>query len=410
MIHEEDVMERFTDAANRREALLDEIDRGVPRPDPDALLIVGRFPGFRALDRLAMLLRYPHVRDLRRTTQADVEMTIGRLLRRSKWNPDHLLRTVEIDRKWMTAGPDRRVLWIGDSSYPTQLRRVYDVPPILYIRGTVPADEPLLVAPSVAVVGTRRPDRDGLEAAYTLGRDLAGNGVSVVSGLARGIDAAAHRGVVSLGDGAPAVVVLGSGVDTIYPSEHRDLAVDILNTGGVIVSEYPPGRPPAKYQFPARNRIIVGLSDSTVLVQAPERSGALISAELAQDIGLDVMVHAVGSRWTGGAALLESGATLVAGAAEILTAHPRLIRSASTDSGRSRRNRSGVTGRRRTQKDILAAFGPEEEPASLEEWRDFLRAEQPDDDETVGQTDTTEFGVNGPVGAGIDENYEERAE
>ncbi|MDA3950866.1 MAG: DNA-processing protein DprA [Spirochaeta sp.] len=401
-------MERFADAANRRETLLDAIDRGAPRPDLDALLMVGRFPGFRALDRLAMLLRYPRLEDLCAATPTDVEMTIGRLLRKSQWEPDRLLRAVEVERKWMTAGPDRRVLWIGDSAYPPQLRRVYDMPAILYVRGTVPEGEPLLIAPTIAVVGTRRPDQDGLVAAYTLGRELAGNGVSVVSGLARGIDAAAHRGVVAERAGAPPVVVLGSGVDTIYPSEHRDLAVDILNAGGVIVSEYPPGRAPSKYQFPARNRIIVGLSHATVLVQAPERSGALISAELAQDIGHDVMVHAAGSGWTGGAALLDSGATLVQGAAEILAAHPDLLRTSTANSRRCRSKHPGM-GTGDTHKDILAAFGPVEEPKSLSEWWGFLRGEGTEDDDGAAREEATFSGVAGSAND-TDEIQEERAE
>ena len=394
---DEGVMERFTDAANRREALLDQVDRGVPRPDLDALLIVGRFPGFRALDRLAMLLQYPRATDLCAASPTDVEMTIGRLLRKSRWEPERLQRAIEIDHQWMSYGDDRKIIWVGDSEYPMQLRRVYDMPAILYVRGSVPEGDALTVAPTVAAVGTRRPDRDGLVAAYNLGRELAGCGVSVVSGLARGIDAAVHRGVVAERNGAPPIVVLGSGVDTIYPSEHRDLAVDILRAGGAIVSEYPPGRSPAKHQFPARNRIIVGLSSATVLLQAPERSGALISAELAQDLGHDVMVHAVGAGWTGGAALLESGATRIESAADVIAAHPGVLQTSPGVTHRRRTESPGADRSYDPRSDLLAAFGPQHEPASLSEMRKMLRGEadqQVDPSDPVssfdGMTETTE--------------------
>jgi DNA processing protein len=168
-------------------------------------------------------------------------------------------------------------------------------------------------------VGTRRPSPAAAAAAYSLGKEFGLSGVPVVSGLALGIDALAHRGNIEAG--APAVAVLGCGPDQMYPLSNRDLARRILSGGGALVSEYPPGTGVRKWNFPARNRIISGLSRLVVIVEAPESSGALITASFALEQGRDLVVARAGvssSRGQGTARLAEDGAGVIGSAAEIL--------------------------------------------------------------------------------------------
>jgi DNA processing protein len=166
-----------------------------------------------------------------------------------------------------------------------------------------------------AMVGTRRPRGAALRAAFEIGRDLGRLGVSVVSGLALGIDAASHRG--NLEGGAGTYAVLGSGADEIYPASNRPLARRILETGGGILSEYPPGTAPRKWHFPARNRIISALARGTLIVEAPAKSGALITARFALEQGRDLWVAAAGLASEGAARLAEDGAGIVYSAADI---------------------------------------------------------------------------------------------
>jgi DNA processing protein len=170
----------------------------------------------------------------------------------------------------------------------------------------------------VAVVGARVCSAYGGQVGRSLGRELAGAGLVVVSGLARGIDGAAHRGAVEAGGFT--VAVLGCGIDRDYPASHRDLARGIAESG-LIVSEYAPGVEPAPWRFPARNRIIAGLAGATVVVEARERSGALITADLALEEGRDVLAvpgEITSSLSKGTNALLRSGATPLTSAADVL--------------------------------------------------------------------------------------------
>lgn len=172
-----------------------------------------------------------------------------------------------------------RTLRRSDADYPSRLSRLPDPPDPLYVRGDLPD------VPAVAVVGSRRCTRYGSAMARTLAKSIASAGWTVVSGLARGIDTAGHLG--ALDGGGITVAVLGSGIDVWYPASNRLLGEQILETGAV-ASEYPPGTTPAPWRFPARNRIIVGLSDAVLVVEAAERSGALITARLAMEQGIDV--------------------------------------------------------------------------------------------------------------------------
>lgn len=175
--------------------------------------------------------------------------------------------------------------WIARSAadFPARLRTIHDPPPGLFVRGSNPLT--VLDRPCVAIVGARACSPYGTAVALAFGRELAAAGVVVLSGLARGVDAAAHRGAL---DGGQTVAVLGCGVDRDYPRAHASLAAAIAERG-LIVSEYPPGVEPAPWRFPARNRIVAGLAAVTVVVEARERSGALITADLALDEGREVL-------------------------------------------------------------------------------------------------------------------------
>ena len=204
------------------------------------------------------------------------------------------------------------------AEYPSQLLELVDPPALLH--STVPPERlaELCGAPAAAVVGTRRASSYGLEVASALGRGLAAAGVTVVSGLALGIDAAAHRG--ALAAGGATVAVLGCGADVPYPRTNRALYERIRATGAVI-SELPPGSRPARWTFPARNRIMAGIASVTIVVEAAERSGSLITVGFAQDLGRDVCAvpGRVTSRIAAGAnQLLLEGAHPIRGAADVL--------------------------------------------------------------------------------------------
>jgi DNA processing protein len=202
----------------------------------------------------------------------------------------------------------------GDIRYPTALAAIHDPPALLWVNGHLDA----LRAPTVAIVGSRRASPYGLEVARRLGADLARRDVTVVSGMARGVDSAAHRG--ALDGGGLTVAVFGCGVDVIYPKEHRALAERIAERGALI-SEFAPGMAPLKSNFPQRNRIISGLSLAVVVVEAADGSGSLITAEFALEQGRAVLAvpgNVLGGRNYGAHALLRDGAKLVECADDIL--------------------------------------------------------------------------------------------
>lgn len=210
---------------------------------------------------------------------------------------------------------NQRIITLQDAEYPDRLKNIFDPPCVLYVRGRLFAfDEEV----AIAVVGTRDCTPYGLTVAERLARQLAASGALIVSGLALGADTAAHKG--ALRAGAPTAAVLGCGLDVVYPRENRYIYEDIA-VRGVLLSEYPPGTPAARGNFPARNRIISGICLGTVIVEAPERSGALITARTALEQGRDVFavpgnVDAPKSAGTNN--LIKEGAILVTGAWDIL--------------------------------------------------------------------------------------------
>jgi DNA processing protein len=204
------------------------------------------------------------------------------------------------------------IAW-NDPRFPSWLLTISDMPPALWFRGAIET----LQQPAVAIVGSRSASSVALEIGTRLAADLAARGVVVVSGLARGVDAAAHRGALTTGRTA---AVLGSGVDIIYPREHEQLTREIA-ARGVVISEFPPGTPPLAFHFPMRNRLISGLSRAVVVIEATEQSGSLITASCALEQGREVMAvpgNVLSGRNRGGHALIRDGAKIVETADDIL--------------------------------------------------------------------------------------------
>ena len=213
---------------------------------------------------------------------------------------------------------DLRFVGRSESLYPRLLGELHDPPPGLFVRGAGALE--LLSAPAVAIVGARSCSSYGSQVARLLGRELAAAGVAIVSGLARGVDGEAHRGALEAG--GVTLAVLGCGIDRDYPAAHANLARGICGAG-LLVSEYAPHVEPAPWRFPARNRIIAGLCLATVIVEARERSGALITADFALEAGREVF--AVPGEITSGLskgtnALLRLGATPLTSTADVLEA------------------------------------------------------------------------------------------
>jgi len=201
----------------------------------------------------------------------------------------------------------------NDPRMPSHLMAISDVPPALWYRGSLDC----LHQPAVAIVGSRAASSVAIETARRLAADLALRGITVVSGLARGVDSAAHRGALDTGR---TIAVLGSGVDHVYPAEHTELAARIAEKG-LVVSEYPPGTPPLPYHFPMRNRLISGLSRAVVVIEASDKSGSLITASCAAEQGRDVMAvpgNVLSGRNRGGHALIRDGAKIVECADDIV--------------------------------------------------------------------------------------------
>lgn len=201
-----------------------------------------------------------------------------------------------------------------DDNYPPLLREIIDPPLALHVRG----DVSLLATLSVAIVGSRRATPYGINAAQQLARDIGSAGVTIVSGLARGVDTAAHR--AALDAGVPTIGVLGTGIDVVYPREHRALFRRMIENGA-IVSELAPGTPPRRENFPVRNRIISGLTKGTVIVEATTRSGSLITARMAAEQGRDVFAvpgSIFSDKSEGTHRLIQYGAKLVHDADDVL--------------------------------------------------------------------------------------------
>ena len=218
------------------------------------------------------------------------------------------------------------VLILDDGGYPFLLREIADPPITLYVKGDWQA---CFDAPCVAVVGSRKCSTYGENASEMLSRDLAANGICVVSGLARGIDTAAHRGAIAAK--GKTIAVLGTGIDGVYPKENARLVGEILEKGGAIVSQFPLNTPPLRDNFPYRNRIISGLSLGVLLVEASERSGSLITARLAMEQNREVLAvpgNITSKNSFGTNYLIKSGAKLVQQWQDVVSELPQEISTA----------------------------------------------------------------------------------
>jgi len=214
-----------------------------------------------------------------------------------------------------------KIISLCDADYPQRLRNLFDPPPLLYIRGNL-VESNL----AIAMVGSRKASPYGMKTALKLAKDLSRNGVRIISGLARGIDACGHQGALEGGGGT--IAVLGSGVDVVYPRENLNLYKRIINAGnGAVLSEFPLGTEPLKFYFPMRNRIISGLADGILVIEAREKSGSLITAELGLEQGKDVFAvpgPIDNSLYKGSHKLIKDGAKLVDSVEDILEEYGQL--------------------------------------------------------------------------------------
>jgi DNA processing protein len=254
-------------------------------------------------------------KDLR---QCHPDASLEQFLQALHWVPDEEAQVAAAARKAAAralseAAPMVPIPWF-DERYPALLSCIPDPPPVLWVQGNVAA----LGRAAVAIVGSRAATQYALEVACRLASELAGRGIVVTSGLARGVDSSAHRGCIDAQ--GETVAVLGSGLDRVYPPEHRNLAARIADKGALI-SELGPGAPPLQEHFPLRNRIISGISLAVVVVEASEKSGSLITARCALEQGRDVMAvpgSVLTGRNRGSHSLLKDGAKVVESADDIL--------------------------------------------------------------------------------------------
>ncbi len=271
-------------------------------------LTVHRAFGLKSREKERVFAAVRTSEEYSRLTLDDLSVYAGRPLSFRSWSAEGSVKAAERDLGiCRSLGID--IVGVWNKEYPPLLRESWDPPFMVFVRGNLP--DPCL--PALAAVGTRKPDNEALNASWRLGFEAGEIDLALISGLATGVDSAAHRGTVERG--AATFAVLGSGIDSVYPAVHKSLAARMLDTGGGLVSEYPPGFPALRHHFPERNRIIAALSRWVAIVQAPARSGALITAEYALDCGRDLVVHAAGvgdsSRSEGTRALAEDGAPVI---------------------------------------------------------------------------------------------------
>jgi DNA processing protein len=248
-----------------------------------------------------------------------------------------------------------QLVTLGDSRYPEALRKIYDPPPVLFARGRIE----LLASVSIGVVGTRRPTPYGIAAAEKLSGDLARAGLTIVSGMARGIDTVAHKAALAV-DG-PTVAVLGCGVDIVYPSENRRLAAEIV-AKGLLLSEFPMEATAFPQNFPIRNRIISGLSSGILVVEGAQYSGSAITARLAMDQGREVFAVPgnITSKMSWGPNLLiKQGAKLVQDWNDVVVDLPQPAQRRLIDEGRQRILNQGLAGGSETSAGAGASHEPQ---------------------------------------------------
>jgi DNA processing protein len=304
-------------------------------------LMIARIPGLSPAERIRLCGKFEKEGEISILSKKDIEKAAGRpegMHDRFPWNMDQIRSLAERDEKAARLRGISRVSW-ASAAYPPLLREIFDPPALLFYRGTLPGPD----GPMAAVVGTRHPSAGALAQAWDIGKSLGALEIPVVSGLALGIDAMAHRGCVD--GGGRTVAVLGSGCDEVYPVSNRALARRIVENGGALLSEYPPGTGPRKWHFPARNRIIAGLCRGVLVVEAPASSGALITARFALEQNRDLWVASSGaaaSRFGEGTAKLAAEGARVIHTAEEILEDWNLERRRAPEERDSRKERAGA--------------------------------------------------------------------
>ncbi|MEI6385120.1 MAG: DNA-processing protein DprA [Spirochaetota bacterium] len=283
-------------------------------------LAIGRLTFLRAAEKHRLAVALGGGADFASLGFSELELIVGRLLRTRVWNPAAVLEAAGRDEE-LLASRDIRLVHVEDPEYPPLLREIHDPPWALFVRGAR-LDHAM---PVIAIVGTRSSTGLGEGTARDFASRAALAGLPVVSGLARGIDAAAHRGALAArkrdASAGPTIAVLPVGIDSVYPPSNRGLAAAILESGGCLVSEYPPGDTALTFRFPERNRVIAGIARGTLVVEAPSGSGALITSGHALDAGRDVFVARTllgGPMNAGADRLAAEGAQALGDAGELL--------------------------------------------------------------------------------------------
>ncbi len=240
------------------------------------------------------------------------ELNLGRL---NAVKENDYSSQIECDIRWLE-GVGHSLITFHDSNYPKLLKEIYDPPIAVFAKGKLAC----LEDPKIAMVGSRRPTPVGSKLTETLARGIANLGIVVTSGMALGVDGGAHQAALSVN--SPTIAIMGCGLDTIYPARHRGLFEQIA-TSGCLLSEYPLGTPPVRYNFPQRNRIVSGLSLGVVIIEAAERSGTIITARLAMEQNRQVMVvpgSALSPQYRGSHRLIRQGAAIVTDVDDIIHA------------------------------------------------------------------------------------------
>ncbi len=250
------------------------------------LLVLADMHFLSLREKVILKEKLDNIADVALLSKEDISQMIHRPLRTRTWNGETAAAQAKQSALLMERYNISYVVF-GTESYPQQLTNIYDPPFLLFLRGT---GKLLAEGKYIAVVGTRNPTAEGMQAAVSFAAEAVHAGNIIVSGLAYGIDSAAHRGTIAAN--GKGIAVLACGVDTVYPSVHKRLALQLLENGGLLISEYAPGTPAQKWRFIQRNRIISGLSSAVVVVEAPPGSGALSTAEFALEQGRDVFFHA----------------------------------------------------------------------------------------------------------------------
>lgn len=277
------------------------------------LLACNRLPQFSPRRLLKCLKIWPNLSDLfQASTTQLIALGFPESLIQSIQQFD--FKTLDVDLEWMMS-PNHHILALDSEHYPKRLKEIPDPPPILYAKGNLDC----LPKPALSIVGTRNPSKLGADTAWRFAKELTEAGLVIISGLAAGIDAKAHQGCLAVH--GHTVAVVGTGMNVIYPRNHRQLADQIVAEGGVLLSEFPLDSPPKAHHFPQRNRIISGLSAAVLVIEAALRSGSLITARYAMEQNRDVFaipgsIYHPQSR--GCHRLLQEGAGLITTPQELL--------------------------------------------------------------------------------------------